>query len=101
MHKPITINASTTTAKGNTAPKPVCAAGSTCSLPTYSKVAYPVTLTVTATGGTPAPVTVATAGRTSGMGAVNCSTDWWLSIPANAYAGIYTNTITLTISSGP
>ncbi len=97
IHKPFTINASAQTAQGTTAPAPTCAQGSTCTLPTYSKVAYPVSVTPTA----PAPSTVATAAKTSGMGAITCATDWWLSIPANAHAGTYTNTITLTIASGP
>jgi hypothetical protein len=35
------------------------------------------------------------------MGAIVLTTDWWLDIPANTYAGTYTDTITLTISSGP
>jgi len=35
------------------------------------------------------------------MGAIDLTTDWWLPIPGNAYAGTYTDTITLTISSGP
>jgi hypothetical protein len=29
------------------------------------------------------------------------ATDWWLPIPANAFAGTYTSTITLSIVSGP
>jgi hypothetical protein len=97
MHKPFIINAYANTAQATTAPSPTCAPGSTCTLPTYNKVAYPVSITPTS----PTPSTVVTAAHTSGMGAILCATDWWLSIPANAHAGTYTNTITLTIASGP
>jgi hypothetical protein len=97
MHKPYVFNASAKTAQATTQPKPTCATGSTCTLPTYSKVAYPVSITPTAQ----TPTTVVTAAKTSGMGSIVCPTDLWLSIPANAHAGTYTGTITLSISSGP
>jgi hypothetical protein len=35
------------------------------------------------------------------MGAVNLASDWWLTVPASAKVGTYTNTITLSIVSGP
>jgi hypothetical protein len=70
-------------------------------LPSYSKVAYPVTITSSCATGVCTPTTLATAAATSGLGAVKCTTDWWLHIPANAYAGLYTDTITLTVASGP
>jgi hypothetical protein len=35
------------------------------------------------------------------MGTNNLASDWWLAIPASAHAGTYTNTITLSIVSGP
>jgi hypothetical protein len=42
-----------------------------------------------------------TADATTGMGAVNLASDWWLTVPTAAKAGTYTNTITLSIVSGP
>jgi hypothetical protein len=102
MHKPLTINGSATSAKINKTAGEQCDDGSTCSLVTNS-VAYPVTLPTTcATSGTTcSPVTVASAAKTSGMGAIDLTTDWWLTIPANAHAGTYTSTIKLSIVSGP
>jgi len=46
-------------------------------------------------------VAFATADVGTGMGPVELATDWWLSVPANAYAGTYTATITLAAVSGP
>jgi len=96
----ISVNGSPNTADSNARPAAACATGSTCTLPSDS-VVYPVTLTGTATGGTPAPTILSNAGSNTGMGAVKLASDWWLAIPANAYAGTYSDTITLTISSGP
>lgn len=83
-------------------PGVACSSGSSCTLPTDS-VTYPVTIPAcTTASGTCTPTSVANAAKTTGMGAMTFTTlDWWLNIPANAYAGKYTSTITLTISSGP
>ncbi|MGO9457567.1 MAG: hypothetical protein ACLP62_11040 [Acidimicrobiales bacterium] len=98
----VTLNGSSSSAKGDEAPKETCTATSTCSL-ADNAVTYPVTVTATCgTSGTGcAPTTVASASTTSGMGAVALAVTAWLKIPADAYAGTYTGTITLTISSGP
>jgi hypothetical protein len=103
MHRPLTVNGSATSAAtSKERPKETCATGSTCTLPTNT-VTYPVTVTTTcaASGAMCPPTTVANAAATTGMGAIDLTTDWWLPIPGNAYAGTYTDTITLTISSGP
>ena len=92
----ISFNGSSTTANSTARPVATCATGSTCTLPINS-VNYPVTLT----GSTPVPSILANAATTTGMGAVKLASDWWLAIPANAYAGTYTDTVTLTLSSGP
>lgn len=98
--KQISVDDSSTSLQTDDAPKESCATGSTCTLPSAPKIAYPVSLTLTATGqGT--PTALVTNAMTSGMGAITVATDWWLPIPANTYAGTYTDTITLTISSGP
>lgn len=102
MNKPLTVNGSATTPGDPTRPLLSCAASSTCALPT-SSVTYPVAIATTcATSGTTcAPTTVASAATGTGMGAIDLATDWWLNIPANAYAGTYHDTITLSIVSGP
>ena len=102
MHKPLTINGSSTSAKVNTTAGEQCDDGSTCHLLT-NEVTYPVTLPTTcaASGRSCQPAVLASAAKTSGMGAIELSTDWWLTIPANTYAGTYTSTITLSIVSGP
>jgi hypothetical protein len=89
-------------------PVATCATSSTCTLPKNS-VTYPVTIPLCLLG-LPSgkihgmdctPASVASGAATSGMGAITWATDWWLPIPANAYAGTYTSTITLSIVSGP
>jgi hypothetical protein len=97
----LSVNGSSTTSKSTTGPSPTCATGSTCTLPTYSAVTYPVPITGKCATGVCTPATLATAAPSSGMGAVDCATDWWLHIPANAAAGTYSDTITLTLSTGP
>ncbi len=98
----VTLNGSSSSAGSDEAPKETCTATSTCSL-ADNGVTYPVTVTATCgTSGTGcAPTTVASASTTSGMGAIAMAVTAWLKIPADAHAGTYTGTITLTISSGP
>lgn len=98
----LSVNGSPTTPKSNKRPVATCATGSTCTLPSYSKIAFPLTVnTGCSTSGVCTPIVVATTAPTTGMGAINCALDWWLNLPANTYAGTYTNTITTTISTGP
>lgn len=70
-----------------------CAAG-TCTDP-VNTVAYPLTVP------TDAPVPFFTAAPGSGMGAFTVTPTVEITIPANAYAGTYATTITLSIVSGP
>jgi hypothetical protein len=97
----LSFNGSSTTPKSTDRPTESCAPGSTCTLPWYSTVAYPVAITSSCATGVCTPTTLATAAATSGLGAVNCTTDWWLNIPGNAYSGTFTDTITLSVASGP
>ena len=99
--KQISVDDSSTSLQTDDAPKESCATGSTCTLPSAPKIAYPVSLTLTAKTGQANPTALVTNAMTSGMGAITVATDWWLPIPASTYAGTYTDTITLTISSGP
>lgn len=73
-----------------------CAAG-TCTDP-VNTIAYPLTVP---TGPAVPPVPFFTAASGTGMGAFTVSPTVEIAIPANAYAGHYTTTITLSIVSGP
>jgi hypothetical protein len=79
-----------------------CATGATCTLPTDS-VPRPVTVPTSCgtSGTTCTPATLVDAAPTTGMGAIALDAYWWVTIPANAHAGTYSSTITLTVSSGP
>jgi hypothetical protein len=105
MHKPFYISRATSSLTGQSAKEPPdvdCGGTSECTPPSSSTVSYPVSVPICAgTGSTCTPSTVAAADATTGMGAIDYSMGLWLGIPANAYAGLYTNTITFTISSGP
>jgi hypothetical protein len=77
----------------------------TSCVPPADAVTYPVAVT---TAASPSPVSVYAASAASGLGGVilgsASSADpvgWWLSVPANARAGSYTSTVTVTIASGP
>ncbi|HEX4680570.1 MAG TPA: WxL domain-containing protein [Gaiellaceae bacterium] len=70
-----------------------CAGGSACTGATNS-ITYPITLS-----GTPAKFF--NASGDSGMGEVNVTPSVDVAIPGNAYAGIYTSTVTLGAVSGP
>jgi hypothetical protein len=87
---------------GTTVPGAQCAAGSDCTLPTPSgSVAYPVQITVAASG-TGEPVAIYAAKAGTGMGAIVITdVGWWLNIPADAKVDTYTSTITLAVDSGP
>ncbi|MBO9533248.1 MAG: hypothetical protein J7513_09775 [Solirubrobacteraceae bacterium] len=71
-----------------------------CSLPANS-VTYPVTLPAAATAPTAAKIFSAAAGAYSGTGAINISLSLAIAVPANARAGTYSSTWTLSLVSGP
>jgi WxL domain surface cell wall-binding len=80
-----------------TAPTAACTPGSTCTLPTNSTT-YPVAITT----GTATPSDVYTAAAGTGLGVIDIgSVGWWLNVPGNAPADVYTSTITMQITSGP
>ena len=95
-------NGNPSSESGTTVPGAQCAAGSDCTLPTPSgSIAYPVQITVAASG-TGEPVAIYDAKAGTGMGAiVIADVGWWLNIPANARLDTYTSTITLAVDSGP
>jgi hypothetical protein len=72
--------------------------GGTCSEP-VNGIGYP--LTVPADEVAPTAATLFNAAVDSGMGDFTLTPTFQLSVPANAYAGNYSSTITLDIASGP
>ena len=62
-------------------------------------MSYPYTLPAAATAPTATKLYNAPAG--TGMGDQTVTPTWTLTIPANAYAGTYTSTWTLSLVSGP
>ena len=84
-----------------TAPDGTCGTG-TCTAPTNTTT-YPVGITTAASS--PTPVKIFDTSANTGMGTIlvgyNNPTGWWLNVPANAYAGTYTSTITWQLTSAP
>lgn len=75
-----------------------CVSGATCTNPTNA-ITYP--LTVPAASTAPTAVKFFNAAANTGMGNFTLTPTINVTIPANAYAGTYTSTVTLAIVSGP
>jgi len=77
----------------------VCTAGQTCHTMPLNVVTYPVAVPA----GIPAPTAVKfyNASANSGFGTFDISTAINITVPANAYIGTYTSTITLAYVTGP
>jgi hypothetical protein len=86
------VNGSSLSAQANTAPSQSCAGS--CVAASTNTVTYPVTVASSA-------LNLYTAAAGSGVGDLDLSTDWWLTVPAKARAGTTTVTYTLTLSYGP
>ena len=71
-----------------------CKAGSTCTAATSSGITYPLTITTTA-------AKFFNAALNTGLGKIDATPTIAVSIPGNAYAGVYTSTVTLAAVSGP
>ena len=84
---------------GSSPGSPTCDTGSTCTVGGATTVAYPYSLPAAASAPTATKMFNAPAG--TGMGNQTVSPTWTLAIPANAYAGNYTSTWTLSLVSGP
>ena len=92
----LSTNGSLTSATANTAPTTACFTGSTCTLPSNS-TSYPVPITTGA-----AAVKIYDDATSAGLGDITIgNVGWWLAIPANTLAGVYTSTFTYEINSGP
>lgn len=81
------------------APAYSCTGGSGSCTDPVNGVAYPVA--VPAGAAPPAPVEIFNAAPTSGTGTYALTPVVTISVPANAYSGAYTSTVTLAIVSGP
>jgi hypothetical protein len=92
---PRTLAATASTITGVTS---VCATG-TCTMPTNAVAAGALQVPAGATA--PAPVKFVNAAADSGMGQFTVTPTVSVAIPANAYAGTYTTTLTLASVSGP
>jgi hypothetical protein len=97
----LTGNASSITSSA--APSLACM---TSCVPPDDGVTYPVAVTTAASS--PSPVSVYEAAADSGLGVTILGgsgaadpVGWWLNVPANAWEGAYTSTVTVTIASGP
>jgi len=78
---------------------PTCDTGVTCTVAGSTTVSYPYSLQAGATA--PTATKLFNAPRGTGMGDQTLTPTWSLAIPANAYAGNYTSTWTLSLVSGP
>jgi hypothetical protein len=88
-----------TTASSVTNVTAVCTAGQICTTTPQNAVTYP--LAVPAGNSAPTPVKLYDAQIASGVGTFDLSATIKVTVPANAYAGTYTSTITLAYVSGP
>ena len=72
----------------------VCKAGNSCTAATSSGITYPLTVNGTA-------AKFFNAALNTGLGKIDVTPTFAVSIPGNAYAGTYTSTVTLASVSGP
>jgi len=71
-----------------------CTVGSTCTTATSSGITYPLTIGTTA-------AKFFVAALNTGLGKINVTPTINVAIPGNAYAGVYTSTVTLAATTGP
>jgi len=71
-----------------------CKAGNSCTAATSSGITYPLTVNGTA-------AKFFNAALNTGLGKIDVTPTFSVSIPGNAYAGTYTSTVTLASVSGP
>lgn len=88
-----------TTASSITGVTAVCSPGQVCTSLPHNAVTYPIV--VPADNPAPNPVKFYNAQNLSGIGTFDLSTTITVTVPANAYAGTYTSTLTLAYVSGP
>ena len=89
----------TTATTVQSAPTVACDSGVTCTTATVSGLSYPYSLP--AAGTAPTATKLFNAAANTGMGNQTVTPTWRLSVPANATAGTYTSTWTLSLVSAP
>jgi hypothetical protein len=72
----------------------VCRAGSSCTAATSAGITYPLTVGAVASK-------FFNAALNTGLGKIDVTPTFSVSIPGNAYAGTYTSTVTLAATTGP
>jgi hypothetical protein len=72
----------------------VCHAGSSCTAATSAGITYPLTVGAVASK-------FFNAALNTGLGKIDVTPTFSVSIPGNAYAGTYTSTVTLAATTGP
>jgi hypothetical protein len=99
----LVVTGSISSVSATTAPSATCVTSCT---PPSSTTTYPVHITTAASS--PTPATVYTTPADSGLGPATLGghsaakpLGWWINVPANARAGSYTSTVTVTVVSGP
>jgi hypothetical protein len=97
------LSGSISSITASTAPTASCVTSCT---PPSDVATYPVAITTASSSPPPADVYDVAAG--SGLGAITLGghsaadpVGWWVNVPANARAGAYTSTVTVSIVSGP
>jgi hypothetical protein len=96
------VNTGSTSAIGaSTTPTAACV--SVCTLPTNTTT-FPVAITTAAT--TPIPVNIYDSALNTGLGNITIGVGanpvgWWVNVPATAFAGTYTSTVTLAVVTAP
>jgi WxL domain surface cell wall-binding len=90
-----TLSTSASSVTGTTS---TCASGTTCTDPTNA-ISYP--LAVPAGPTAPTAVKLFNAAANTGMGSFTITPTVQVAIPANAFAGTYTSTVTVAVVSGP
>ena len=94
----LSLDSSSASSSSSTGPADVCITNSTCTISADPNVSYPITIPTSTSSG----ATVYDAGINSGMGTMNVTPlDWWLNVPGNALAGVYTTQVVMSINSGP
>lgn len=100
----LSTNGSVSSVTASAAPSVSCVTAGACTVPTDTTT-YPVAVT---TASSPTAVTIYDTAANSGLGNIQIGgssatnpVGWWLSVPASAYAGTYTSTLTFSIVAAP
>jgi len=98
----------TSSITATSAPTDTCVSGSTCTLPSNEVTTYPVAITTATSSPTPSVIYGTVTSSYTGLGEILIGgssqanpAGWWLTIPADAYSGSYTSTVTMEVISGP